>query len=235
MFSALRSRGESAAPSTRRRFAEADDASASSSAILDTDEQENVVQSLERQASSAAKTWRGVFGFAASLGALFFAWLAALATAHDHAAKRDVAWSLPVHIHAYHERASLSDVRLLDSATAASLAFAAAATTLLPHGSGRGEGRRKRDRIRRIERRHAKRAVFLFACVLGAFAALGWSHAFATAAAATAFGGPDASRFWVPAVAAFGAPTCFAIDRSLERTVREARALRRHMYRHKRA
>ena len=73
MFSALRSRGESAAPSTRRRFAEADDASASSSAILDTDEQEKVVQSLERQASNAAKTWRVAFGVAASLGSLFFA------------------------------------------------------------------------------------------------------------------------------------------------------------------
>ena len=108
MFSALRSRGESAAPSTRRRFAEADDASASSSAILDTDEQENVVQSLERQASNAAKTWRVAFGVAASLGSLFFARLAALATALDHAATRDVAWSQPVHVHAYHTFASLS-------------------------------------------------------------------------------------------------------------------------------
>jgi len=243
MFSALRSRGESAAPSTRRRFAEADDASASSSAILDTDEQEKVVQSLERQASNAAKTWRVAFGVAASLGSLFFARLAALATALDHAATRDVAWSQPVHVHAYHAFASLSRVRLLDVATAAALAAAAAAMTLLPHGRSRGHGRVDEPtyRVRGFCRRHAKSAVYVFACVLGACAARGWMLAFAEAAKATE--GDDRAAFvswrreesWVPALAALGAPTCFAIDHSLERTVREARALRRHMYRHKRA
>ena len=167
MFSALRSRGESAAPSTRRRFAE------SSSAILDTDEQENVVQSLERQASNAAKTWRVAFGVAASLGSLFFARLAALATALDHAATRDVAWSQPVHVHAYHAFASLSRVRLLDVATAAALAAAAAAMTLLPHGRSRGHGRVDEPTYRVLVRRHAKSAVYNFACVLGACAARG--------------------------------------------------------------
>lgn len=241
MFSALRSRGESVAPSTRRRFAEADDASASSSAILDTDEQENVVQSLERQASNAAKTWRVAFGVAASLGSLFFARLAALATALDHAATRDVAWSQPVHVHAYHTFASLSRVRLLDVATAAALAAAAAAMTLLPHGRSRGHGRVDERTYRVLVRRHAKSAVYVFACVLGACAARGWTLAFAEAAKATE--GDDRVAFvswrreesWVPALAALGAPTCFAIDHSLERTVREARALRRHMYVHKRA
>jgi hypothetical protein len=245
MFSALRSRGESAAPSTRRRFAEADDASASSSAILDTDEQEKVVQSLERQASNAAKTWRVAFGVAASLGSLFFARLAALATALDHAATRDVAWSQPVHVHAYHafsqQKTSLSRVRLLDVAPPAAPAAAAAARTLLPHGRSRGHGRVDEPTYRVLVRRHAKSAVYVFACVLGACAARGWMLAFAEAAKATE--GDDRAAFvswrreesWVPALAALGAPTCFAIDHSLERTVREARALRRHMYRHKRA
>ena len=236
MFSALRSRGESAAPSTRRRFAEADDASASSSAILDTDEQEKVVQSLERQASNAAKTWRVAFGVAASLGSLFFARLAALATALDHAATRDVAWSQPVHVHAYHAFASLSRVRLLDVATAAALAAAAAAMTLLPHGRSRGHGRVDEPTYRVLVRRHAKSAVYVFACVLGACAARGWMLAFAEAAKATeVVSSWRRKESWVPALAALGAPTCFAIDHSLERTVREARALRRHMYRHKRA
>ena len=168
MFSALRSRGESAAPSTRRRFAEADDASASSSAILDTDEQENVVQSLERQASNAAKTWRVAFGVAASLGSLFFARLAALATALDHAATRDVAWSQPVHVHAYHTFASLSRVRLLDVATTAALAAAAAAherSAARPFAWTRTRGRAN---VSSPVRRHAKSAVYVFACVLGA-------------------------------------------------------------------
>lgn len=237
MFSALRSRGESAAPSTRRRFAEAE-----KTRILDTDEQENVVQSLERQASNAAKTWRVAFGVAASLGSLFFARLAALATALDHAATRDVAWSQPVHVHAYHAFASLSRVRLLDVATAAALAAAAAAMTLLPHGRSRGHRRvDERRTVRFLVRQNAKSVVYVFACVLGACAARGWMLAFAEAAKATE--GDDRAAFaswrreesWVPALAALGAPTCFAIDHSLERTVREARALRRHMYRHKRA
>ena len=248
MFAATRARGVSAAPSTRRRFAEADHlASASSAPILDTDEQTKVVQSLERQASNAAKTWRFAFGFAASLGALFFVRLAALATAHDHAAKRDVAWSQPAHIHAYHENASLSAVRALDVATAVALASAAAATALLLHDTGKGghKGDKNKNRICHAFRRNAKTFVFLFACVLGALAARGWARAFADAAEATerdardayllAFFFPPRREAWVPAVALFGAPTCFAIDRSLERTVREARALRRLVYRHRRA
>ena len=241
MFSALRSRGESAAPSTRRRFAEADDASASSSAILDTDEQENVVQSLERQASNAAKTWRVAFGVAASLGSLFFARLAALATALDHAATRDVAWSQPVHVHAYHTFASLSRVRLLDVAAIAAACRRGGgddAPAARPFAWTRTRGRANVSSPRSKTRE--ERRVRLRVCSRRV-RARGWTLAFAEAAKATE--GDDRAAFvswrreesWVPALAALGAPTCFAIDHSLERTVREARALRRHMYVHKRA
>lgn len=224
MFAALRGRGASAEGSTRRRFAETDDASASSSgAILDSDEQENVVASLERQARNAARVWRFAFGVAASLFSLFFARLARIATTHDRAETRDVAWSQPVHIHAYHENASLQTIKTLDVATASSLLAAAAAMTLLKHG-------------RHGETLSAKRLTYASAFMLGAFAARGWWRAFREAAQAE--GGivfSDPRVAWVLAVASLGAPACFAIDRSLERTVREASSLRRHMYRHKRA
>jgi hypothetical protein len=225
MFAALRGRGASAEGSTRRRFAETDDASASSSgAILDSDEQENVVASLERQARNAARVWRFAFGVAASLFSLFFARLARIATTHDRAETRDVAWSKPVHIHAYHENASLQTIKTLDVATAASLLAAAAAMTLFEH---------KRHGDKMVT---AKRLTYASAFMLGAFAARGWWRAFREAAQAeggVVFSDPRVA--WVLAVASLGAPACFAIDRSLERTVREARDLRRHMYRHKRA
>jgi len=114
MFAALRGRGASAEGSTRRRFAETED----SGAMLDIDEQENVVASLEHQARNAARVWRFAFGVTASLFSLFFARLATIATTHDRAETRDVAWSQPVHIHAYHENASLQTTRTLDAATA---------------------------------------------------------------------------------------------------------------------
>ena len=231
MFAALRGRGASAEGSTRRRFAETDDASASSSgAILDTDEQENVVASLERQARNAARTWRFAFAVVASLFSLFFARLAWIATTHDRAETRDVAWSQPVHIHAYHENASLRTTRTLDVATAVSLLFTAAAMSLLKHGTHDGVAFT------------AKRATYAIACALGAFAAAGWWRAFREAAETEGDFvlslkkiASDPRVAWVLVVASLGAPACFAIDASLERTVREASALRRHMYRHKRA
>jgi len=239
MFAALRGRGASAEGSTRRRFAETDDASASSSgAILDTDEQENVVASLERQARNAARTWRFAFAVAASLFSLFFARLAWIATTHDRAETRDVAWSQPVHIHAYHENASLRHTRTLDVATAVSLLFSATAMSLLvEHGTHDGGSAFTAKK---------KRATYAIACALGAFAAVGWWRAFREAFAAETESDfvlslekiailSDPRVAWVLVVASLGAPACFAIDASLERTVREASALRRHMYRHKRA
>lgn len=220
MFAALRGRGASAEGSTRRRFAETED----SGAMLDIDEQENVVASLERQARNAARVWRFAFGVAASLFSLFFARLATIATTHDRAETRDVAWSQPVHIHAYHENASLQTTRTLDAATAAALLAAAAAMTLFEH-------KRHGEKVLT-----AKRLTYAFACALGAFAARGWWRAFREAAQAeggVVFSDPRVAL--VLAVASLGAPACFAIDRSLERTVREASSLRRHMYRHKRA
>ena len=220
MFAALRGRGASAEGSTRRRFAETED----SGAMLDIDEQENVVASLERQARNAARVWRFAFGVTASLFSLFFARLATIATTHDRAETRDVAWSQPVHIHAYHENASLQTIKTLDAATAASLLAAAAAMTRFEH-------KRHGEKVLT-----AKRLTYAFACALGAFAARGWWCAFREAAQAeggVVFSDPRVA--WVLAVASLGAPACFAIDRSLERTVREASSLRRHMYRHKRA
>ena len=220
MFAALRGRGASAEGSTRRRFAETED----SGAMLDIDEQENVVASLERQARNAARVWRFAFGVTASLFSLFFARLATIATTHDRAETRDVAWSQPVHIHAYHENASLQTIKTLDAATAAALLAAAAAMTLFEH-------KRHGEKVLT-----AKRLTYAFAFMLGAFAARGWWRAFREAAeveGGVVFSDPRVA--WVLAVASLGAPACFAIDRSLERTVREASSLRRHMYRHKRA
>jgi hypothetical protein len=118
----------------------------------------------------------------------------------------------------------LQTIKTLDVATAASLLAAAAAMTLFEH-------KRHGEKVLT-----AKRLTYAFAFMLGAFAARGWWRAFREAAeveGGVVFSDPRVA--WVLAVASLGAPACFAIDRSLERTVREASSLRRHMYRHKRA
>jgi hypothetical protein len=228
MFAALSSRGgTSGTPTRRTRFGQTSVTSdASDGAVfLDTDEQERVVRSLERQASKSAKTWRAVFGITSILFGLFFAKLAR-GISTSTAETLDVAWSQPVHLRLYdgkpNDAVALRKLFYLDALTSVAL-VGSGVTMNVPHRKRFGG--------------ESMRLVAYVSCfVFGALAAVGWFEGLKKVAPLESiFSGTYAKSVWIPAVSFFGPVVAACVDASLEHTVRETRALRRMMYRHKRA
>lgn len=270
MLGALRSR---AAGSSRT-----DPLDEGASAVLSTEQQEEVVSELEATAGRAASAWRVAIGVLAVAGGAYFAILAARAAWSDDVdvwrgvrdpkrptTRRPIAssslFSPPremntsltfpaaspspraphppprtrqvVHIEFYaHPEPAISPARLarLDALTALALILGGIATAF-PAKSTRGV----HPGWTSTAAAHGVRvAAFVLAAVFGAVAAHRW-YAALTRAAALARAAFPTRMLWLP-IAPVAAPlACAYVYASLEGTVVHARALRRHMYRHKRA
>ena len=138
-----------------------------------------------------------------------------------------------VHIEFYaHPEPTVSPARLacLDALTALALILGGIATAF-PAKSTRGV----HPGWTSTAAAHGVRvAAFVLGAVFGAVAAHGW-YAALTRAAALARAAFPTRMLWLP-IAPVAAPlACAYVYASLEGTVVHARALRRHMYRHKRA
>lgn len=238
MFAALRGRAGSSDTSTRSKFGDRSDDETTSTQILDSSEQETIVQTLETQALRSARTWRTVFGGAAVVTGLVFMKLA-LSIATSDVSNQDVVWSQFVHLELYHHQPNaVTLLRLfwLDVMTAVALISSGVAMHV-PDVPGRHL------------RRHAGRVtgMFLVAIVFGAASGTGWWFGLSEAARLEYIdsrpGSNDETRTfhfpwrqaWIPGLAFLGPCSCYYCDSALRETILETRELRKQMYAHKRA